>query len=63
MDLFSVLGIVLVTLLIILICKLVFHYIHAIFYSLLIVLMLILVFDISWSEVTGWFLRALLWVL
>ncbi len=63
MDFLFLIGAIVVLLVIYLLLKVIFESLHLIFYALLIVLVVIFIFGISLTQVTDWFLQALLWVL
>lgn len=63
MELLSLLGILFLFVVGYLLIKAIAHSLHLIFYALLIILLVVLVFGVSMTEVTDWFLQALLWVL
>ncbi len=63
MELLSLLGIIFLFVVIYLLIKAVAHSLHLIFYALLIILVAVLIFGISLTQVTDGFLRMLLWVL
>lgn len=63
MELISLLGIIFLLVVGYLLIKAITHSLHLIFYALLIILVIVLVFGISLTQVTDWFLQALLWVL
>ncbi len=58
-----IIGLVFLLLLAYLILKAVLQSTHIIFYVLLVVLLAVLIFGISLTDVTDWFLQVLLWVL